>query len=195
GPNTWSFEIPTGLPKEVKMPGGLQRARRPEIPDRALTPEARIARGDSGLSPIRLTDPAFPDDPYRYYSTSGEGEVPAPKQSEVGTLVTQDAKQAQVILDRLKEYATNHPSEQRALAPAIAKLEKQFADYNVYKDRGLPTAVRVTPGKPGQATRSRGLKRLSVGAAGTAATGANERARARARGQEQGQQQDSLPPL
>lgn len=190
GPNTYFFDIPTGLPHEVtagKMPGGLTRAKRPPVPESEFSPETRIRRGDSGLSPIRLTDPEAPGDPFRYYTTSGEGEVASPKHPESGVYRTQDIKQAQSILDRLQEYYNNHPSEQRTLQPALDNLRKQVTDYRAYEGRIPPTAVKVTPGKPGVAQRNRGLKRLGIGAAGVAGAGASER-------EQQGSQR-SLPPL
>ncbi len=83
-------EIPLAAPTPGQMPGGLVRAVRPGIPPEAFSPEARIARGASGLSPIRLTDAQGPEAPFRYYATKGETEIGNAPQPTAGVLITRD---------------------------------------------------------------------------------------------------------
>jgi hypothetical protein len=121
-------EIPLAESAPGKMPGALQAAGTPPIPDSAFSPEARIAAGDSGISPIRLTDATEPSAPWRYSTTgprTGTPEIPAAPQSEQGVMITRDPaianrfgpqpealpptepalpKQAQAVIDRLEDY-------------------------------------------------------------------------------------------
>ncbi len=121
-------EIPLAESAPGKMPGALQPAGTPPIPDAAFSPESRMAAGDSGISAIRLTDATEPSAPWRYSTTgprAGTPELPSSPQSEQGVMVTRDPaianrfspqpevlppseprlpRQAQSVIDRLEEY-------------------------------------------------------------------------------------------
>lgn len=118
-------EVPLAASAPGRMPGALMPAGMPPIPESAFDPEARIAAGDSGISPIRLTDATTPDAPWRYSTTgprTGTPEVPPAPQSEQGMMVTRDPaianqfqtptarqlpKEAQRVVDRLEQYKSN----------------------------------------------------------------------------------------
>lgn len=115
-------EVPLAASGPGKMPGALQPAGTPPIPESAFSPESRIAAGDSGIPAIRLTDATEPSAPWRYSTTgprAGTAELPPAPQSEQGVMVTRDPaianqfqtptakplpKQAQAVLNRLESY-------------------------------------------------------------------------------------------
>lgn len=123
-------DIPLARGEPGEMPGGLLRALRPGIPESEFSPEMRIARGDSGISPVRLTNAEMPGDPYRYYSTSGEGEIPGAPQSEAGVLRTRDPNVANSVSQpgttpyRLPALQPQTPV---SLHPAIGVIDEEIA--------------------------------------------------------------------
>ena len=140
-------KVPLAEPQAGEMPGALLPAKRPPIPESAFGVEQKIARGDSGASPIRLTDAAGPDEPYRYYTTSGEGEVPNAPQSEAGVMVTRDPQ----VANRFSEQApTPTPRAQGGIpgsgTKVIQDLENLKNSYVVNGKVSNPTAVDAISG-------------------------------------------------
>jgi hypothetical protein len=96
-----------------------------------------------------------------------------------GVMRTFDVATAQATLDRLSEYIRNHPSEAPALSAAADQLTRQIADYHAYAGATPPVAVRVRPGLPGIARRSRVGRRVAAVAGATQAGEAEARRRER----------------
>jgi hypothetical protein len=209
GPNTFFFEIPTGLPKEVISPSTVRESMRyegtrdlPRLDHEPLDPNSLQdteirgrEEGSTGSQSYRPLDnkarrqaigsasSSVPDRTFSGPATRRATQWQRIVQSEGGevsregggTLRTRDLATAQATLDRLREYATNHPSEARSLQLAIDNLSGQIQNARAYQGRTPPAAVKVTPGRLGIATRNRLGKRVAIGMAGASAAGANER--------------------
>jgi hypothetical protein len=131
-------EIPLAESAPGKMPGALQPAGTPPIPESAFSPEARMAAGDSGIPAIRLTDATEPSAPWRYSTTgsrAGTPELPSAPQSEQGVMVTRDP----AIANRFSPQAEVLPPSGPALPKQAQAVIDHLEDYkNGFKVAGVP---------------------------------------------------------
>jgi hypothetical protein len=151
-------EIPLANPPQPRSAGGLYPAARPEVPEAAFSPEARIKAGLSGLSPVRLTDAANPEEAFRYHATSTR--LPAEELPEIaggGVLRTREPEVLPPGSPVPSRYRIPLPAEAPSTRPALGVLDNAIADAKEKNSAPLLeklTAVRqqlthdITTGEP-----------------------------------------------